>query len=58
MKEQPSDRLIDHRIRNRTINVVSTLPDGDDGGVTGGFIGRFWSHNSRDARPLRRFALL
>lgn len=32
MKEQPSDRLIDHRIRNRTINVVSTLPDGDDGG--------------------------
>lgn len=29
--EEPSDRLIDQRLRNRIIDVVSTLADGNDG---------------------------
>lgn len=31
MEEQPSDRLVDQRIRNRIIEAVETLADGDDG---------------------------
>jgi len=30
-KEQPSDRLIDQRIRNRVLEAVETLADGDEG---------------------------
>jgi hypothetical protein len=31
MEEQPSDRLVDQRIRNRIMEAVETLADGDDG---------------------------
>ena len=31
MEEQPSERLIDQRIRNRIMEAVETLADGDDG---------------------------
>lgn len=31
MEEQPSDRLIDQRIRNRIMDAVETLADGDEG---------------------------
>lgn len=31
MEEQPTDRLIDQRIRNRIMEAVETLADGDEG---------------------------
>jgi hypothetical protein len=31
MEERPSDRLVDQRIRNRIMEAVETLADGDDG---------------------------
>jgi len=31
MEEHPSDRLVDQRIRNRIMEAVETLPDGDNG---------------------------
>lgn len=31
MEKQPSDRLVDQRIRNRIMEAVKTLADGDDG---------------------------
>ena len=38
MEEQPSDRLVHQRIRNRIMEVVETLADGDDGVL------REWPH--------------
>ncbi|BCK75151.1 hypothetical protein AA0242T_0033 [Acetobacter aceti NRIC 0242] len=31
MEDQPSDRLVDQRIRNRIMEAIETLADGDDG---------------------------